>query len=58
MNKLKFIGIFLLVLLVLFICYGIYYAVIFYFLTIKLLVLGIIGATLIWLWLNLKNKKQ
>lgn len=56
MNPLKFIGIALLVLLAIFICYGIYYSVIAYFFVIKLLVFATIGTSLIWLWLNTKNK--
>lgn len=56
MDKLKFIGIALLVLLAIFICYGIYYAIIAYFFVIKLLVFAVIGASLIWLWLKTKKK--
>jgi hypothetical protein len=58
MNTLKFIGIALLVLLVIFIGYGIYYAVLAYFFVIKLLVFATIVATLIWLWLKTKNKNK
>ena len=50
MNTLKFIGIFLLVLLAVFICYGIYYAVIAYLFFIKLLAFTAIIAGLLFLY--------
>jgi len=59
MNTLKFIGLAMLVLLAIFICYGIYYAIIAYFFVIKLLVFAAIGASLLWLYFKAtKNKTK
>lgn len=58
MNTLKYIGIFLLVLLAIFICYGIYYAIIAYMFFIKLLAFASVIAWVLYLYFKLKNKKN
>ena len=55
MRTIKFIAIFLLVLLGIFVLYGIYYGVIFYFFFVKLAVIAAIGAGVIYLYLKTKN---
>jgi hypothetical protein len=55
-NVIKFIGIFLLVLLGIFVLYGIYYGVIFYLFFIKL---AFIAALVAWgFWMYFKAKKR
>ena len=57
MNTLKFIGIFLAALLVIFICYGIYYAIIAYMFFIKLMAFAAAIAGVIYLYFKLKKKE-
>lgn len=58
MNTLKFIGIFLLVLLAVFICYGIYYAVIAYFFFIKLLIVAAVIAGALYVYRSITKKDE
>ena len=55
MRTLKFIGIFLLVLLGIFILHGIYYGAIFYFFFIKLLFIAALVAGGIFVYLKVKD---
>jgi len=58
MDKLKFIGIALLVLLAIFIGYGIYYAVIAYLFVIKIIAITVIISGAIFLYLSMTKKKE
>lgn len=58
MNILKFIGIALLVLLALFICYGIYYAIIAYFFVVKIIAMAVLITGAIFLYLTTTKRKQ
>jgi hypothetical protein len=58
MNTLKFIGIALLVLLAIFIGYGIYFAVVAYFFVIKIIVITLIISAAIFLYYSTKRPKE
>ncbi len=58
MNTLKFIGIALLVLLAIFIGYGIYFAIAAYFFVIKIIVITVIISAAIFLYLATTKRKQ
>jgi len=58
MDKLKFIGLALLVLLAIFIGYGIYYAFIVYLFVIKIIAITVIISAFIFLYLSTTKKKQ
>lgn len=55
-NKIKFIGLFFIVLLAIFICYGIFFAVIAYFFIIKLLAIAAIIASIFYLFIKIRKK--
>ena len=58
MNTLKFIGIALLVLLAVFIAYGIYFAVIAYLFALKIIGITLIISAAIFLYYSTKRPKQ
>ena len=58
MNVIKFIGIFLLVLLAIFILYGIYYGIVFYFFFIKIAFIAALVAWGFWMYFKFKKKLE